>query len=169
MGDYAPATATIWHVPPANAEAVESLFTDYEFAADDTEHTGGVVSHTWYEVSLGFCDELGARLDELGVSYSVFQDPKYEYTGWARLRVFDPAAPGGSFFFEGPADADGNITVTARQVDLIIAEAARREDPLFIARALNDLTGKTVRDAIDSIRPARPDERGEGGPAIIEG
>jgi hypothetical protein len=121
MGDYAPASITIYTCPDqATAHQVISILERWGFHPDPfIEGPKFTLGEELYagETGLLVCEEAGAALHDLGVTFLIAQDAKYEYEGTVAMGV-----PGLDLFV-GPGNGDGEPMLAAAAIEDLITEA----------------------------------------------
>lgn len=99
------------------------------------------------EIVLGTAGAVAGQLQELiekghEMAYLCVQDPCYEYLGWQYGHV-----PGVGTFEEADCDSDGNIVLTASQLDALTDEARKTgADP---AEVIDKATHRAIREAFE--------------------
>lgn len=132
MSDYAPVTLIVLNIPRgkvrdtfaaiAEREELESIEAGDPIYMDDQR--------------LDFVDEIGSALMDLGVTFDLYQDAKYEYDGEGLMNV-----PGlGTFSYSGGGSGEPMLR-TAEVVDAI----AKTETREALVERLTRLVGSEVQ------------------------
>lgn len=132
---------TIYACPEHNRQAVLDAIRAAGFEVGwgmvpEEQHLSLRQTYSDTEAALGVESELGPTLEELGATYAIQQDAKYEFDGVVRMYAPDLGV------FEGIGSQDGRVLVEAELVDDVAQRVLRVE------RALNRLTGKDWRDRL---------------------
>lgn len=157
MSDRTHVSVNIYALAPEHHQAALDLLDEYgiglEFADDPYKEPTGVVRlgaghYADDEIPLGYADELAAKLVNLGATFEVTEDPKYEYDG--QWLAYDPSLGMTSYFACG-ANGEGTQHVSSFELDAILDDDTTDDDKL--AR-IATLTGKPVRERFNALRVA---------------
>jgi hypothetical protein len=169
MSDRTPVQLTIYACPPDNVAEVVSLLTDDEDndTFDNIDYGGEIPTdrlitgrqYTADEMVVGHAGTLAADLIELGVTFQMVEEPKYEWDGewYVNVPGIDSASLGCSG--EGTPhvavhEIDGAIAVVEDEITGVRGALAYQR----LVELLNQLTGKKLRDAIAALRDQEPGE-----------
>ena len=98
------------------------------------------------EISVGVCWELGPTLAELGLTFELHQDPKYEWDGDYFGNVPDLGT------FTSSCDPDGNPHLAAHEIDKLIDQLPTLA---ALVDALEAASGKQRRARFAALRDSQ--------------
>lgn len=173
MGDRSAITVMFARIPDDRrgeiADVLGDCHWDFTSTMPGVDPTALVVGEELIapEESLGRDDEIVAGLATIdGVVAAVWQDPKYEYAGSVHYVVtsMEPR------FWSGSGDAEGNVTLTGRELDEMVAEFRRNADgenagmmmdaAIVLCESIERMTGAAYRRAYEAARPNVEADRG---------
>lgn len=149
MSDTTQFQLTIYDCPQEQVGPVLALLNDWglteAWGVDRAEHTELVLGqeYTAFEERLGFSDEAGDALAQLGVTFECWEDPAYEYMGMYYAHV-----PGVGTS-NGECDANGNVRISSWDLFDMIEAADDLEALKIKAR---EVTGAPVAEALKPLR-----------------
>lgn len=135
MGDYSGATLTIHHIPDDKVAAVIAAIEEHALIDfNGPINAGDPVPLE--EQRLNICTELGDTLAELGATFDLFQDAKYEYDGEGRMHLAPFIIDGKPIMGDGEESFDwwysgggsGECMVSVAEIDSILADERLHDD-----------------------------------------
>ena len=167
MGDRFTVTVLVHDVPPEQYDALvewldaPDIGIESAFAAEDPSTVIGA-SHYATEVSGGEENSFAETLEEMGASFEISVDAKYEYDG-ETIRY----APGLGYW-RGFCLQDGRPSVSAGDVNAELAAAALDPDGPSLEERISRLTGAAWDQRFAELEAARGDSAARDEPVPAE-